>query len=218
MRYLSKTKATNTTFLNAALKIILIPIVLISSFFSCTQKNPEPETVNLTYDLVTLDFISTYIGEDTWYSKVDTLYSDAVCLKLTIEEEIVYDGYTPLEKFFGSPGEKMVYEVRGYKTDHEVEAIKIYTLFDLNGTYQANSELSDCILFSFGDRYDLYHQKDEALAFINDIHFYSYTSIGIVLKIHVENSFAQFRTDVFLDDGTILSDTTDLINIIPSER
>ncbi len=207
-------------------KVTLIPKVLIiltlsfgiKLFFSCTPYSQDPIEIDYNHiSIIGIDNSDRYMDN---YTAIDTIYSDAVALKLTLSDTSKY--YAALF----SPNLFEAFSFQTLKADdidpsyiprNKVIDIKIKTLLDLNDTLKAGDDISEYILCASRDDFDLYHNLSHGISWLNDIQsYYERGSIILVLKASVKNTNAHFEITVTLDNGIELLGTTEIFTIIES--
>ncbi len=207
-------------------KVTLIPKVLIiltlnfgiKLFSSCTPYSQDPIEIDYNYiSVVGIDNSDRYMNK---YTAIDTMYSDAVALKLTLFDTSKY--YVTLF----SPNLLEAFSFQTLKADdvspsyiprNKVIDIKIRTLLDINDTLKAGDDISKYILCASGDDFDLYHNLSQGISWLNDIQsYYEGGSIILILKASVKNTNAHFEITVTLDNGIELLGTTKIFTIIES--
>jgi len=105
-----------------------------------------------------------------------------------------------------------------FEANQSIETISIRTLYDINETAKANSEVSNLFVAHSSDSYEpenLYLTLDELYPKINNqTKTANYQEFNLFLTEPVLNDKAQFIINVKLSDDRVLSDTTNLITII----
>ena len=207
-------------------KVTLIPKVLIiltlsfgiKLFFSCTPYSQDPIEIDYNHiSVIGIDNSDRYMDN---YTAIDTMYSDAVALKLTLSDTSMY--YAAL--FSSNLLEAFSFQTLkaddidpSYIPRNKVIDIKIKTLLDLNDTLKAGDDISEYILCASRDDFDLYHNLSLGISWLNDIQsYYEGGSIILLLKASVKNANAHFEITVTLDNGIELLGTTDIFTIIES--
>lgn len=205
-------------------KVTLIPKVLIiltlgfgfKLFFSCTPYSQDPIEIDYNFiSVIGIDNSDRYLNN---YTDIDTIYSDAVALKLTLSDTSKY--YAALF----SPNLLETFSFQTLKADdidpsyiprNKVIDIKIKTLLDINETLKAGDDISEYILCASRNDFDLYHNLSYGISWLNDIQSYHERgSIILVLKASVKNTNAHFEITVTLDNGIELLGTTEIFTII----
>lgn len=207
-------------------KVTLFPKVLIlltlgfgiKLFFSCTTYSQDPIEIDYNYiSVIGIDNSDKYMAD---YSDIDTIYSDAVALKLTLSDTSKY--YTALSL----PNLLQVFSFQNLKADdivisyvprNKVTDIKIKTLLDINDDLKAGDDISEFILCESRDSFNLYHNLNHGISWLNEIQSHNKEgSIILVLKASVKNTNAHFEITVTLDNGIELLGTTEIFTIIES--
>lgn len=207
-------------------KVTLIPKVLIiltlsfgiKLFFSCTPYSQDPIEIDYNHiSIIGIDNSDRYMDN---YTAIDTIYSDAVALKLTLSDTSKY--YAALF----SPNLFEAFSFQTLKADdidpsyiprNKVIDIKIKTLLDINGDLKAGDDISEYILCAPREDFGLYQNLSHGISQLNDIQSYNErSSIILVLKASVKNANAHFEITVTLDNGIELLGTTEIFTIIES--
>jgi len=206
-------------------EIKLIPKVLllltlgfgIKLFFSCTPSTPDPFEIDYNNLSVTgIDNSEMYLA---YHQSIDTLYSDAVTLKLTLSDT---------SEFYSASFSKKLMQTLSFPTlradwspsyipRNKVVDIKVITLFDVSESIKAGDEITEHLLYAARDSFDLYHNLSQGISKLNGMQSNDRGSvIVLVLKVSVENTQSQFEVKVTLENGDELSSTTELFTIIES--
>ena len=90
-------------------------------------------------------------------------------------------------------------------------------MFNINETIKAGDIVTEYLLFVNSESQGLYENFDAIYSHFNGEQTYQNSSAVLVLKTEVENTQAQFKAVVVLDDGRILTTTSPVFTIIPSE-
>jgi hypothetical protein len=198
--------------------IIFALVIGFKLFFSCTPESQDPMDLNYNkISVVGIDNSGQYLE---YYSSTDTLYSDAVALKLTL---------TDTANRFASlflPNLKQVFSFQTLQADdvdpvfipvNKVVDINIKTLMDINDSIKAGADITEYFLYSIGGDFQLYQNLSQGLSSLNGIQsFHESSSIILILKTSIENTNAQFEVEVALDNGDKLKSTTVIFDIIKS--
>jgi hypothetical protein len=206
--------------------VTLIPKVIllltlgfgIKLFFSCTPYSQDPIEINYNnISVVGIDNSDRYLD---YYNSIDTIYSDAVALKLTLSDTSKYYAtslFPTLRETFSFQTLKAKDIEPSYIPRYKVIDIKVKTLLDINDSLKAGDDISEHILCSSRDNFDLYYNLSQGITWLNGIQsYYESSSIIIVLKASVKNANAQFEVKVTLDNGNELLGTTGIFTIIES--
>ncbi len=190
----------------------------IKLFFSCTPYSQEPIEINYNEISVTgIDNSDRYLD---YYNITNTLYSDAVALKLTLSDTSMFyvaSFFPDLMHTFSFQTVKADEIDPGYIPVNKVVDIKVKTLLDINESLKAGDDISEHILCSLRDDFDLYHNLSQGISWLNGIQsYYESSSIILVLKPSVKNTNAQFEIKVTLDNGNELLGTTVIFTVIES--
>lgn len=204
----------------------LIPKVLIiltlsfgvKLFFSCTPFSHDPIEIDYNHiSVIGIDNSEVFLGS---YSDIDTLFSDAVALKLTLSDTTKYyaASFLPnLLEAFSFQTLKANHIDPTYVLRNKVTDIKIKTLLDINDVLKAGDDVSEYFLCAPRDNFDLYHNLSHGISRLNDVQsYYDRGSIILVLKASVKNTNAHFEITVILDNGIELLGTTEIFTITES--
>jgi len=196
-------------------KLAVITIIFFSVrlFFSCTP----PDPIDISYNTAVLISIDNS-GQYTNYGYPDTLYSDAIALQLILSDSTHLYYASNVGRSINTFGFETACATSinySFRPVNQVRDIQFYTLLDMNDTFKAGDNISDSILYSYENMFELYSYKDEAIKHFNKLQNDPFSKLNIVLKASVKNKNAQFRVEVSLDDGSLISDTTDVLTIIP---
>jgi len=188
----------------------------VKLFFSCTPNSQDPIEINFNaISLIGIDNSERYVNSS--YS--DTLFADAVALKITLSDTAGF--------YATSSSENLMHALsfQTLKADdispsfiprNKVVDIKVKTLMDINGSLKAGDDISEHVLCLRGS-FDLYYNLNHGIAWLNGIQSFSPgSSLIIVLKTAVENLHAQFEVNVTLENGDELMATTMIFTIIES--
>jgi len=204
----------------------LIPKVLIiltlsfgfKLFFSCTPYSQDPIEIDYNYiSVIGIDNSDRFLAN---YSDIDTLFSNAVALKLTLSDTTKYyaASFLPnLLEAFSFQTLKADDIDPSYVPRNKVTDIKIKTLLDINDDLKAGDDISEYIFCAPREDFDLYHNLSYGISRLNDIQsYYERGSIILVLNVSVKNTNSQFEITVTLDNGIELLGTTEIFTIIES--
>ncbi len=205
-------------------KIILIPKVIIvltlgfgiKLFFSCTPQDPIEINYN-NISVIGIDNSDMYLD---YYNTTDTIYSDAVALKLTLSDTSIFYAslfYQNLIQTFSFQTLKADQIDPSYIPKNKVVDIRVKTILDINDSIKAGDDISESILYASIDNFDLYHNLCQGILWLNGIQsYYERSTIILVLKTSVKNTNARFEVKVTLDNGIELIGTTEIFTIIES--
>lgn len=198
--------------------IILLTLSFgIKLFFSCTPSSPIPIEINYnTISAVGVDNSGRFVD---YYSTIDTIYSDAIALKLTLSDSNMFyaSSYSPniLQSFsFHTMHAESIEPY--YIPKNKVIGIKIKTLLDINETIKAGEDISAHILCSKRENFGMYNNLSHGISWLNGVQNYESSAIVLVLKTSVKNTNAQFEVVVTFDSGDSLLCTTEIFTIIES--
>ena len=199
--------------------IILLTLgFVLRLFFSCTPYSQDPIEINYnSISLVGIDNSDIHLG---YYSTIDTIYSDAVALKLTLSDTSNFYAtsfYQDLIQTFSFQTLKADDIDPSYIPRNKVIDISVKTMFDINDSLNAGDDISEYVLTASRDDFDLYHNLNQGVLWLNGIQsYYESSSIILILKTSVENTTAQFEVIVTLDNGNKLIGMTEIFTIIES--
>jgi hypothetical protein len=182
-------------------------------FFSCTP--PDPFDIN--YTTVYLEMIDNS-GHSHERNYSDTLYSDAVSIELTLSDSIMYYASSIInsDRLFTFESALALSPNYSYQPEHLVQDIQVFTVFDIDTIYKVGDNISDSVLYSIDNLFGLYVTKEKAIKYTNGLQSEPACTLSLFLKSSIENSKAQFRVEISLDDGSKLIGTTKLYPVIPS--
>lgn len=196
--------------------ILLILGFGVRLFFSCTPFSQDP--IEIEYNSISIVGINNSERFLDYYSSVDTIYSDAVALKLTLSdssffyESSFYENLTQTCSFQTLRADDID---PSYIPKHKVVDISVKTMLDINDSLNAGDDISEYVLTAYRDNFDLYHNLNQGILWLNGIQsYYESSSIILVLKTSVKNTNAQFEVIVTLDNGNKLTGITELFTII----
>ena len=187
----------------------------LNCFFSCTPYYQDP--IEIDYNHISVNGIDNSDRYMDNYTAIDTMYSDAVALKLTMSDTTYYSAlFSPnLLEAFAFKTLKAGDIDLSYIPRNKVIDIKIKTLLDINDDLKAGDDISEQILCAPREDFDLYHNLSHGLSWLNEIQsYYERSSIILVLKASVKNTNAHFEITVTLDNGIELLGTTEIFTII----
>lgn len=222
-------KVVLTETLNNIMKakeITIIPKVIIwltlgfgiKLCFSCTPHPQNPIEIDYNdISVIGIDNSDRYLNNS---SAIDTLYSDAVALRLSLSDTSNYYAasfFPALRETFSFPTLKANDINPSYLPRNKVVDIKIKTLLDINDALKAGDDVSEHISCASGGDFDLYQNLSRGITWLNDTRsYYESSTIVLVLKASVKNTNAQFEVKVTLDNGNELLGTTKIFTIIES--
>lgn len=185
--------------------------------FSCTLFSDS--LTEITYNSASIEGIENSGMFMEFYSTTDTLYSEAVALKLTLSDSSVFYAascYRDIIQGFSFRAAHATSIVQTFVPVHKVEGIKVKTLLDMNDSIKAGDDISAHILCSQGNSYRMYSKLNQGISWLNDAQSEESGSIVLVLKTAVKNTNARFEVAITLDSGDELLCTTNLFTIIDS--
>ena len=149
----------------------------------------------------------------------DTLYSKAVAFSLKVADtsHSYASNYDYFKKAFSF---KQAYATSisfSYIPSESVESVTIYSLFDINTSIKTGDVINDYLLYISVQNNGLYDNFDKIYANFNGEQNSMFAIATLVLRTEVENTMAQFKAEVVLDDGNTLTTTSPIFTIIPSE-
>jgi len=152
------------------------------------------------------------------YSNIDTMYSEAVAIKLTLFDSLYFpstDYYAGALKSLGITPASALSVYYTFKPLFRVEQIRITTLLDMAPDVKAGDDITDHFVFSTGNSFALYKTYNQALSTFNSEQPYPYAWVVLILKKRVQAPNAQFRVSVSLENGDILEANTNIYTIMP---
>lgn len=182
-------------------------------FFSCTPPPPIEMHFN-SINIVGVDNSDRYLSR---FSSVDSMFADAVALKLTLSDS-TFDYYASnfnkvLKSISFTPAMALSIE-ESFIPVNKVQQIKITTLFDINENVRAGDDISNLIVYETGSNFELYQNMNRAISILNKTQISPSSSVILILKTSVNNTKAQFNVRVLLDNGNELSYNTPIYTII----
>ncbi|HPR33024.1 MAG TPA: DUF5034 domain-containing protein [Prolixibacteraceae bacterium] len=194
--------------------LILAMTGCVKLFFSCDP----PPPMDMHYNMLVLEGVDNS-GQFTHRACPDTMYSDAVAMQLTLaDSSYFFDGnpFCSRSDFSFSSAFALSFP-QTFIPVAKVERIRVYTLCDLNDTYKEGDEISDSVYYQRRhSNWELYVREKEVRDYLNSEQSNYFSEIMLFVKPSVKNITAQFRVFVYLDNGEILSDSTQRFTIIPS--
>ncbi len=190
----------------------------INLFFSCRPYHRDPIEMNYnTISVLGIDNSERFLD---YYNTTDTVYSEAVALKLTLSDSLIYyaaSSFPKVKQMFTFQTLQADEIAPSYIPKNKVVDIQINTLLDINESLKAGDDISEHMLYTTGENFDLYYNSDKGISCLNGIQsYYEESFIILVLNTSIENTKAQFEVKVTLDNGNELVDTTNLFTIINS--
>ncbi len=214
---INKKKVKETTLIQKVI-ILLTLGFMYNLFFSCTPYSQDPIGINYNnIRIVGVDNSNKYLY---YYNKTDTIYSDAVALKLTLADTSRFyaTSFLPnLQQTFSFQTVEAKDPAQSFIPLNKVVDIKVKTLLDINDSIKAGDDISEHILCTSRNDFDLYHNLNQGILWLNGIQSYGQNDLILVLKTTVNNTNAQFEVKVTLDNGNVLSGTTERFKIIESQ-
>lgn len=181
-------------------------------FFSCTP----PEPIEINYNMLKLAGIDNSGQYMRSYPPIDTMYAEAVALGLTVSDSIRnyaqnFNKFKESVSFTSAMAFSIDYS---FIPVSKVEEIKVITLFDIDSEIKAGDDISQHIVFAVNSNFEMYKNSHQAVAELNKVQSSPSSSIGIILKKTVNNTTAQFKVNILLDDNRELSCISDTLTII----
>ncbi len=190
--------------------IVLFLGLIIKILIGCVPH----ESIEITYNdisVIGVDNSGEFTPGDT---KIDTLFSSAVALRLILSDSSQIASFSAATFKSLSFSNAMATSIDyNYIPKNKVMDIKVATVFDIDANTKAGSDISNSILYDFGN-FELYRTKDEAIQKLNGIQDSPSAAVYIILKLDVKNSKAQFKIDILLDDEKHLSCVSDTLAIL----
>lgn len=185
-------------------------------------------------DIVRFDFtmIDTKLlrNDSAWTQTLesDTMYAESVAFKTYVSDSSAYYFYYSnyCRQGFSLFPTAMAFSCDcsvPLKPNHYVSDIRIKTLYDINASNKAQSDVTS--LFYVPDPESsmpniVYTEISNQLNGLDSkVYFDDPTEeFQLYLKTAVENDSASFEVSIILSNGTILTDTTNIIHIIPTPQ
>ncbi len=189
----------------------------IKLFISCTPHSQIPIEINYNkINVVGVDNSGRFLD---YYSIKDTLYSDAIALKLTLSDTLCLftSAYFPntMQAFSFQTLLAKSFDPSYIPQDKVVE-IKVKTLLDIDEFIKAGDDISEQILCATPDNFVMYYNLSHGISWLNGVQHCENSSIVLILKSSVKNSNAQFEVVVILESGDKLLWVTEQFTIIES--
>ena len=195
---------------------VLIVFILgfgLKLFFSCTPPSPIEMHYN-SINIIGIDNSDRFIDK---YTSVDTMYSGAVALKLSLFDSTynyyAFNFYKVFKSLSFTPAMALTID-ESFIPVNKVEQLRIITLFDIDENVKAGDDISNLIVYDAGSDFELYQNLNYAIATLNRTQATAGSSIVMVLRTSIENTKAQFGVKITLDNGYDLSFITDMFTII----
>ncbi|MDD2565080.1 MAG: hypothetical protein PHU27_12775 [Salinivirgaceae bacterium] len=181
-------------------------------FFSCTP----PPPVDIFYNSVRLIGIDNSGQFMRSYENIDTIYSNAMALKLTILDTS-YNYYASLNGIMKSLSFSTAMALsinEAFNPVNKVVQIKVQTLFDVDDDIKAGDDISIHILYADGYDFELYESVNSAISRLNGTQNMPGGTVEMVFEKSIKNTKAQFYVEITLDNGQVLSCVSDTFTII----
>lgn len=195
--------------------VILLFCFFIKVLFSCR----EPEPLDMHYSKITLEMFDNS-GHPYYRTPSDTLYSDAVAFQMSLSDSSMYYYKSKTIRtaalFSFEPAYGFSPNI-SYQPVHLIQDIVVYTLYDIDDTFRAGDDITDSILYAYDYGFGMYQLKENAIKFANGLQYKPSCVLKLFLKSSVHNTLVRLSVEVILDNGTILSGTTDEYPVIPSK-
>ena len=198
--------------------IILLTLGFGFKLFSgCTPSSQSPIAISYNnISIVAVDNSGRFMAS---YNRLYPVYSDAVALKLTLSDTSMFyaASYSPnIMQAFSFQTVQANSINPSYIPLNKVVGIKVKTLLDINEFIKAGDDISEHILCSTRNDFDMYSNLSQGISLLNGVQDNVNSSIGLVLKTSVQNTNAQFEVVVTLDSGDDLLCITEVFTIIKS--
>jgi hypothetical protein len=195
--------------------ILLIVGFGFKLFFSCTPTPYDPIEFDYNKILVIgIDNSGKYMSAN---NAIDTLYAEAVALRLTLSDTSAFNTISILQnatQSFSFQTAQADSPVISYLPRNKVVDIRIKTLSDINSTIKAGTDVTALFLCA-GSDFNLYNSISHGISNLNGPQSYHKSgSIRLVLTTAVINTTAQFEVKVTFDNGSELASTTEVFTII----
>lgn len=209
-----------TSFANRTSQAGKVVLLLAIGFvfrllLSCTPTDYDP--FNITYNSLSVTAIDNS-GRYLNSSSVDTLYAEAVALKITLADtsnQFAFSWASGISNTMCFQSVLAMDPVLSYLPVNKVVSLKVKTLFDINETIGAGDEVSEYFLCSCNGDFGLYSSISRAIAAFNGVQTnHPKSSVLVALKTTVENTQAQFEIEVIFGDGSRLVVETSVFTIL----
>ncbi len=204
-----------TTLISKAMIIVAFSFGVLL-FSACEPETQEPIDINYnTATVVGFDNSDRFFND---HDTSDTLYSEAVALKLTLSDSLFLTKLshtTTVPTTFPFKSAMALSIVRKYRPINKVTNIEIKTLLDINEELKAGNDVSNQFLCANANNFDLYHSLNQGISWLNDDQdFYDMGTLFLVLKTGIKNTNAQFEIKIQFDNGDELVCSSNLFTII----
>lgn len=199
-----------------AFKVTLLVIVFTAFrvLNSCTP--PPPVAINFNaVNAYGIDHSGKYAQT---YQVADSMYSEAVAFVVTISDSTYWFDYYScahtLRDWLSFTEAKASDYSPCYYSKTKVSDLAFYTVYDINETIKAGERIDEHVYFS-GVRAALYHQdKNRVIESFNGYQNVPFSSALLILRPKVQNNKVQFKIDITLEDGRVLTCLTNTVKII----
>lgn len=195
--------------------IVMILGFGVRLFFSCTPNNYLPS--KMEYNVAAISGIDNSDRFMRINSNIDTMYTDAVAIKLTLSDSSFHHFASNFNHAIASFSFTSVmansYEPHFIPSKKAV-SIKIKTLHNLDDNIKAGDDISSFMHYTKGNDFELYQNVDLAIAILNGIQSQPNSSIVMVLQKSIQNTKAQFEIEITLDDLSKISCLSNTFTIL----
>jgi len=193
-------------------------ILFFCFFMKVLHSCREPEPLDMQYNRITLEMFDNS-GHPHYRTPSDTLYSDAVAFQMNLSDSGLYYYQSKTIQTAALLSFEPAYGFSpniSYQPVQLVKDIRVFTVFDMNDTFRAWDDITDSILYAFDYGFGMYQLKENAIKFANGLQHEPSCVLKLFLKSSVHNTRVRLSVEVTLDNGTILSGTTEEYPVIPS--
>jgi hypothetical protein len=200
-------------------KLFLALIPLYCIFKACVCDNPE---IPFSFNQSRIQLLDNS-GQWVITADSDSLHAGAVAFRVAMADSTIYPLIARNIKpatFSLASDAKALSCIEKFKPTHSITQISITTLLPLNDAITGQSDVTGKFYaLSTGSLYSehLYYTIEQTIVNFNNIKYFddfAHEELNFFLETTVQHHQAQFRIDIRFSDGTILSETTPIIQII----
>lgn len=151
--------------------------------------------------------------------ETDTMLSAAVAFHVTITDSAFNDYFSPLSAFsgFSTVNATSIYLL--YKPTVAIEAIRVFTLYDLSESMKADDEVTSHFV-ALPSGHTLYSTIDEVVSLLHSRRSADHPKVSFSLfcTANIVKPTARFKIEVTLSDQRVLTATTNTLVLLPSKQ
>lgn len=198
-----------------------VMIVLFIGFVfrvAVSCKPPPPSALLYNFaELVGIDNSGKGPRVARYEQSIDTMYRDALALGLSLYDSsdriFAFQTGSLSDVFSFSKATALSLDFT-FKPTRLVNAIRIYTLMDIDNVSKAGDDVTANFYFGTYSSDGLYASLNTAIEELNGIQSINQGWIQLFLNKRIEYNQAQFSIEVDLDDGSTLTARSDTITIL----